>query len=77
MKQLLLGILLGIMISGAFAYAGSGSPLYKKDGSLNAPRGSQQEFDYLRQRQQYLDLNAMRRQSDQDRVERLTNPCGK
>jgi hypothetical protein len=59
------------VISGTFAYAGSN--LYNKDGSLNAPRGSQQQFDYFRQRQQYLDLQQMRRNSDALRAD----PCGK
>lgn len=74
MKQFMLGIVVGAMMMGVVAEAGN---LYKKDGSVNAPTGSQAQFDYFRQRQQQLDISHMRRQADQDRLNRMTNPCGK
>lgn len=70
MRSFILGMLLGALVMGVGVEAGS---LYKKDGSLNAPSGSQQQYDYFRQRQQYLDIQSMRKQAEQDRSRH--NPC--
>ena len=71
MNQLILGTILGSLLTGTIALAGS---FYDSKGQPNAPRGSVQEFDYFRARQQFLDLNAMRR--NQEEQMRL-NPCGR
>lgn len=74
MKQFVVGIVIGSALTGSLVWAGN---LYNKDGSLNAPSGSQAQIDYFRQRQQQLDIGHMRRQADQDRLERQANPCAK
>lgn len=74
MKQFVLGLIFSSLLTGTVVEAGS---FYNKDGSLNTPSGSQKQFDYFRQRQQFLDIQHMRRQADQDRLNSLTNPCGK
>lgn len=38
---------------------------YDSKGNVKAPSGSQQQFDYFRQRQMYLDINNMRKQAEQ------------
>ena len=74
MKQFTLGILFGSLVSGTVVGAGS---LYDSKGNVSAPRGSQQQFDYFRQRQQQLDIQHMRDQMDQQQLERRRgkNPC--
>jgi len=74
MRQLVMGILIGSALTGSLTWAGQ---FYNKDGSLNAPAGSQKSFDYFRERQQFLDIGAMRRNSDEQRLKSQTNPCGK
>jgi hypothetical protein len=74
MKQLVLGLIFGSLLTGTVVGAGS---FYNKDGSLNTPSGSQKQFDYFRQRQQFLDIQHMRRQADQDRLRQMSDPCGK
>jgi hypothetical protein len=37
--------------------AGGAGNLYDSKGNMQAPRGSTQQFDYFRQRQQWLDLH--------------------
>lgn len=71
MNQLILGIILGSVLTGTLALAGS---FYDSKGQPAAPRGSIQQFDYYRQRQQFLDLNAIRRAQEQARGE---NPCAR
>ncbi len=71
MKQLMLGLVLGSVLTGGLVEAGG--KLYGKDGSVQAPRGSIQSQDYFRQRQQWLDLRALRQNSDAAKH----NPCGK
>jgi hypothetical protein len=71
MKNLLLGVLLGSVLTGTVVSAGT---FYDSKGKVVAPQGSQQQFDYFRQRQLFLDTAAQRRLAEQDR---LTNPCGK
>ena len=74
MRNLMLGILIGSCFTAGLGLAGD---YYNSEGGLSAPRGSQQQFDYYRQRQQYTDLNTIREQNDQQRLRELTNPCGK
>jgi len=59
MNQFILGVLVGSVLTASLGMAGSN--LYNKDGALRAPRGSQQQYDYFRQRQQFLDIGALRR----------------
>jgi hypothetical protein len=72
MKQFTLGILFGSLVTGTVVGAGSLSK-----GNVAAPRGSQQQFDYFRQRQQQLDIEHMRDQIDKQQLDRKLgrNPC--
>ncbi len=70
MRQFTLGIILGSALTGTVAGA---ITFYDSNGQPNAPAGSIQQFDYFRQRQQWLDLNALRR--NQERFQ--TNPCAR
>ena len=70
MKNLILGILIGITVAVPVVWAGQ---FYDSKGNVKAPAGSQQSFDYFRQRQQFLDLGAMRRNSDAMRAD----PCAR
>ena len=74
MQQFILGILVGSMITGTVV--GAGSP-YDSNGNVKAPAGSTQQFDYFRQRQQQLDIGHMRKQVDQQELDRKLgkNPC--
>src|SRR5688572_20479690 len=74
MKQFTLGILFGSLVTGTVVGAGS---LYDSKGNVAAPRGSQQQFDYFRQRQQQIDIEHMRNQMDKQQLERRLgkNPC--
>lgn len=74
MRQFILGILLGSLMTGTVALAGK---LYDSKGNLNAPSGSQQQFDYFRQRQQQIDISNMRKQMEQQEFDRKhgKNPC--
>jgi hypothetical protein len=74
MKQYILGILFGSLVTGTVVGAGS---LDDSKGNVAAPRGSQQQFDYFRQRQQQLDVEHMRRQLDQQQLDRKfgKTPC--
>ena len=74
MKQFTLGILVGSLITGTVVGAGS---LYDSKGNVKAPSGSQQQFDYFRQRQQQIDIGHMRKQMEQQELDRKLgkNPC--
>lgn len=72
MKQFILGVLIGASLMASLGVAG----MYDKSGAPSAPRGSVQQFDYFRERQQQLDVQALRRQADQDRAAGRV-PCGK
>ena len=74
MKQFTLGILFGSLVTGTVVGAGS---LYDSKGNVAAPRGSQQQFDYFRQRQQQLDISNMRKQMEQHDLDRKLGktPC--
>lgn len=74
MTQFSIGVIVGIVLSGSAVLAAG---LYDRHGNPSGPRGSIQQFDYFWQRQQQLDIGHMRRQADQDRLDRMTNPCGK
>ena len=64
MKQFMLGVLVGASVMASLA--GAGNP-YDRSGQPAAPRGSIQQYDYFRQRQQQLDVGALRRQADQQK----------
>ena len=73
MKQFALGILFGSLVTGTVVKAGS---LYDSKGNVKAPSGSQQQFDYFRQRQQQIDISNMRKQMEQQELGgRRGNPC--
>ena len=74
MKHFILGILVGSAITGTIVGAGN---LYDSKGNVQAPRGSTQQFDYFRQRQQQLDIQHMRNQMDKQELDRRLgkNPC--
>jgi hypothetical protein len=74
MKPFVLGILFGSLMTGTIAGAGK---LYDSKGNLNAPSGSQQQFDYFRQRQQQIDIGHMRKQMEQQDLDRRLgkSPC--
>ena len=74
MKQFILGMLFGSMVTGTVVGAGN---FYDSKGQPAAPRGSIQQFDYFRQRQQQLDINHMREQMDRQALDRKLgkNPC--
>ncbi len=74
MKQFTLGLIVGLTLAGTIGYAGQ---FYDSKGNVKTPAGSQAQFDYFRERQQQLDISHMRRQADQDRLNRMTNPCAK
>ncbi|HKY70948.1 MAG TPA: hypothetical protein VJL88_03440 [Nitrospira sp.] len=67
MKQFALGIVLGSLVTGTVVGAGN---FYDSKGNLKAPSGSQQQFDYFRQRQQQIDISNMRKQMEQQELDR-------
>jgi len=74
MTQFILGALLGSFITVGLSVAGT---FYDSNGQPAVPRGSVQQFDYFRQRQQQLDIKHMREQGDREALERKLqkNPC--
>jgi hypothetical protein len=71
MRHFTLGLVLGSLFVGTLVSAGT---FYDSKGKPNAPTGSIQSYDYYRQRQQWLDTQALRRHAEHDR---LTDPCGR
>lgn len=69
MNNLVAGIILGSLLTTGIGIAGT---FYDSAGKPKAPSGSVQQFDYFRQRQQFLDLNAMRRNQEEQ-----MRPCGR
>jgi hypothetical protein len=74
MRQFITGIIVGSALTASLGLADN---FYTSKGQPAAPRGSVQKFDYFRQRQQYLDINAMRQQADRMATEQQLNPCGR
>jgi hypothetical protein len=73
MKQFFLGLIVGTILMGSWALAGS---IYDPSGQSASPRGSMQQQEFFRNRQQQLDIGAMRNQLDRERAERkLGIPC--
>lgn len=74
MRQFVFGILVGSLVTGTVVGAGT---LYDSKGNVNAPRGSVQQFDYYRQRQQWSDIQDMRKQMDKQELDRKLGkkPC--
>ena len=70
MKHFILGLVLGSVLTGTVV---SAERFYKSDGSVAAPRGSVQSFDYFRQRQLFIDQNHIRQGVDGLRA----NPCAR
>jgi hypothetical protein len=66
MRNLMLGILLGSTLTTLGVGA---ADLYDRHGQVQAPRGSQQQYDYFRQRQFFLDVQKQREQGA------ANNPC--
>jgi hypothetical protein len=74
MRQFITGVLVGSALTASLGLAES---IYNSKGHPAAPRGSIQQYDYFRQRQQYLDIGAMRQQTDRMATEQKLNPCGR
>lgn len=74
MTNFILGVIVGSLFTSSIGMAGQ---FYNSSGSPKAPTGSIQQYDYFRQRQQYLDLNAMRRNQEEALRHERVNPCGK
>jgi hypothetical protein len=74
MKQFLLGIMLGSLITSGLSLAGT---FYDSQGQPAAPRGSVQQFDYFRQRQQQLDIKHMREEMNRQEFDQKSGrkPC--
>jgi len=74
MKHFIFGMLIGSAITGTAVGAGN---LYDSKGNVQAPRGSTQQFDYFRQRQQQLDVQHMRNQLEKQELDRKLgkHPC--
>jgi hypothetical protein len=74
MKQFVLGMIFGCLLTGGLSLAGT---FYDSKGQPAAPRGSVQQFDYFRQRQQQLDIKHMREQMDRQEIDQKTGrkPC--
>ncbi len=74
MKQFMLGIMFGSLVTGTVVGA---TNLYDSKGNVKAPSGSQQQFDYFRQRQQQIDISNMRKQMEQQDLDRRLGkgPC--
>jgi hypothetical protein len=62
------------LITGTVVGAGN---CYDSKGNVQAASGSQQQFDYFLQRQMYLDLGNMRKQTEQQELDRKLGkkPC--
>jgi hypothetical protein len=73
MKLFIVGLVVGSALTASMGLAGQ---FYNSKGEPSGPAGSIQQYDYFRQRGAYLDLQALRRQADRQRVEgRLGKPC--
>ncbi|HSE60141.1 MAG TPA: hypothetical protein VLA99_15685 [Nitrospiraceae bacterium] len=74
MKQFVLGMLVGSLVTGTVVGAGT---FYDSKGNVKAPTGSVEQFDYFRQRQLFLDIGNMRKQMEQQEFDRKygKKPC--
>lgn len=74
MRQFVLGILVGSVVTGTVVGAGT---LYDSKGNVKAPAGSVQQYDYFRQRQMFLDIGQMRKQMEQQELDHKLGkkPC--
>jgi hypothetical protein len=72
MRQFITGVIVGSAVTASLGMAGN---FYNDKSQPAGPRGSVQQYDYFRQRQQWLDIAAMRQQSEQERIERPGKPC--
>lgn len=71
---LICGVLIGSVFTTALVGAGN---FYNSHGQPAAPSGSIQQFDYFRERQQQLDVGAMRRQQEEYLRQQRVAPCGR
>jgi hypothetical protein len=69
MKNFVLGVVVGLTLAAAVGYAAG------KDSLGRSPE--QQRYDYYRERQQQLDIQHMRKQQDQQELDRKLGrkPC--
>jgi hypothetical protein len=74
MRQLILGAIVGSLLTTGLGVAGT---FYDSKGQPNAPRGSIQQQDYFRLREQFLDTQAIRRNQEEQRRHDRLNPCGR
>ena len=74
MRQFVLGILVGSVVTGTVVGAGT---FYDSKGNVKAPAGSVQQYDYFRQRQMFLDIGQMRKQMEQQELDHKLGkkPC--
>lgn len=77
MRNFILGIVLGSLLTGGLGLAASGTWGSKGLPGSQGPSGSQAQYDYFRQRQQWLDLRALRQQMAEERMQQMTRPCAK
>lgn len=74
MKQLTLGVVIGSVLTAGLGVA---ADLYNREGAVQAPTGSAQQYDYFRQRQLFLDVQKLRQLGEQGRIESLMRPCAR
>ena len=75
MSQFIGGVMVGALLTGSLGLAAN---FYDNNGKPSSPYGSVQSYDYFRQRQLYLDTNAMRNVLEDQRLKqqnRQLNPC--
>jgi hypothetical protein len=74
MRHFILGAIFGSLVTGTIAGAGN---FYDSKGNVKAPSGSIQQFDYFRQRQQWLDIQPLRDQMERQEIDRKLGrrPC--
>ena len=70
MTNFILGVIVGGVLTTTLVQAGR---FYDSNGNVKAPSGSIQQFDYFRQRQQYIDIGHLREQADRNRL----TPCAR
>jgi len=68
MRNFIFGFLLGSLLTTTLGLAAT---FYDSKGHPNAPSGSVQQFDYFRQRQQFIDIGHLRDQADKSK------PCAR
>lgn len=67
MRTFILGVILGSTLTGTLVVAGQFAPQSE----------TQRQFDYFRERGQQLDIEALRRHADRQKIESMMTPCPK